>query len=293
MTATIIDGKAIAKRIKDEIAEEIKVRNQFGMPAPGLATVLVGDDPASQIYLRNKIRTCEQLGIRSFSYTLPVNAEQAELEQLIRTLNENPEIHGILVQLPLPPQIDEYQILSLIAPQKDVDGFHPINAGMLSRKESDPWFIPCTPSGILILVQSIVSDIAGKEVVVIGRSSIVGMPTAQLLCRNNATVTICHRQTQELPKICRRADILVVAVGNSRMVKSSWVKPGAVVIDVGINRIPDPTDPSKTILTGDTDFDEIVNVASAITPVPGGVGPMTIAILMRNTLAAARREKPL
>lgn len=289
MIATIINGKAIANQIKNEIASEISQRTAAGLPIPGLATVLVGEDPASQIYVRSKIRTCEQLGIRSFSYTLPSTTDQEALERLIRSLNDNPEIHGILVQLPLPQQIDEYRILSMIAPQKDVDGFQPINAGMLSRKGSQPWFIPCTPSGILILIQSVMPDIAGKNAVVVGRSSIVGMPAAQLLLRNNATVTICHRQTRDLPKICRNADILVVAVGNSRMVKADWVKPGAVVIDVGVNRIPDPVNPAQTILTGDTDFDEIVKTARAITPVPGGVGPMTIAILMRNTLLAAKR----
>ena len=289
MTAQIIDGKKIAEGIRLEIAQEIKARNAIGLPVPGLATVLVGDDPASQIYVRNKIRVCEQLGIHSASYTLPADTSIETLSALIDELNHAPEIHGILVQLPLPEQIDEYRVLSMINPQKDVDGFQPINAGMLSRKESEPCFVPCPPAGILRLIQSVQPEIAGLDAVVIGRSSIVGMPTAQLLCRNDATVTICHTKTQHLPEICRRADLLVVAVGQSRMVKADWIKPGAIVIDVGINRIEDPTAEKGYVLTGDTDFGAIMKKARAITPVPGGVGPMTIAMLMQNTLLAATK----
>ena len=287
MTALIIDGKKIAEGIQQEVAETIRKRTSAGYPVPGLATVLIGEDPASQIYVRNKIRACEKVGIHSVAYTLPADTTLNTLEELINFLNAAPDIHGILVQLPLPEQIDEYRVLSLINPQKDVDGFQPINAGMLSRKNSTPWFIPCTPAGILKLIQSVEPEIAGMEAVVIGRSSIVGMPTAQLLCRNNATVTICHTKTRQLAEVSRRADLLVVAVGHSKLVKADWVKPGAIVIDVGQNRVEDTSAEKGYVLTGDTDFDAIVPIAGAITPVPGGVGPMTIAMLMRNTLSAA------
>ena len=290
MTATIINGTKIADRIKAEIALRISERNQAGLPTPGLATILIGDDPASKIYVRNKIRTCEKLGIRSISHTLPESTTQRTLEERIESLNADPEIHGILVQLPLPAQIDEYRILSLLNPEKDVDGFHPINAGMLSRKESTPWFIPCTPAGILRLIQTVRSDVSGLNAVVIGRSSIVGMPTAQLLSRHNATVTICHRYTAALPEIARRADILVAAAGSPCLVRADWVKPGAIVIDVGITRVDDPDNPKGYKIVGDTDFDAITPIAGAITPMPGGVGPMTIAMLMRNTLIAADRS---
>ncbi len=289
MTATIIDGTQIAKTIKEQIAHRIQERNRTGLQTPGLATVLVGDDPASRIYVRNKIRTCEALGIRSVSHSLPADTTQRTLEELIDYLNTDPKIHGILVQLPLPDQIDEYRILSLLNPQKDVDGFHPINAGMLSRKESEPWFIPCTPAGILRLIHSVRSDITGLNAVVIGRSSIVGMPTAQLLSRHNATVTIAHSYTVDLPSIAKRADILVAAAGVPKLVTADWVKPGAIVIDVGITRVDDPTSEKGYRIVGDTDFEAILPIASAVTPMPGGVGPMTIAMLMRNTLLAADR----
>lgn len=290
MTATIIDGSKIAAKIKSTIAEQIRKRAEEELPEPGLATVLVGDDPASRIYVRNKIRTCEKLGIRSIAHALPADTQQRTLEELIDYLNADPKIHGILVQLPLPDQIDEYRILSLLNPQKDVDGFHPINAGMLARKESEPWFIPCTPAGILRLIHSVRPDIAGLNAVVIGRSSIVGMPTAQLLCRNNATVTICHSYSVGLPEIARRADILVAAAGEPRLVRADWIKPGAIVIDVGITRVDDSESEKGYRIVGDTDFESIVPIAGAITPMPGGVGPMTIAMLMRNTLIAAGRS---
>lgn len=290
MTATIINGKQIANTIKKQIARRIQERNKIGLPTPGLATVLVGDDPASRIYVRNKIRTCEALGIRSISHTLPAATPQRTLEELIDYLNADPKIHGILVQLPLPDQIDEYRILSLLNPQKDVDGFHPINAGMLSRKESDPWFIPCTPAGILRLIHSVRPDITGLNAVVIGRSSIVGMPTAQLLSRHNATVTITHSFTVGLAEIARRADILIAAAGVPKLVSADWVKPGTIVIDVGITRVDDPASEKGYRIVGDTDFEAILPIASAITPMPGGVGPMTIAMLMRNTLLAADRS---
>ena len=244
----------------------------------------------SRIYVRNKIRTCEKLGIRSIAHSLPADTTQRTLEELIGFLNADPNIHGILVQLPLPDQIDEYRILSLLNPQKDVDGFHPINAGMLARKESDPWFIPCTPAGILRLIRSVQPDITGMNAVIIGRSSIVGMPTAQLLCRANATITICHSFSVGLPEIARRADILVAAAGEPHLVQADWVKPGAIVIDVGITRVDDPESEKGYRIVGDTDFEKIVPIAGAITPMPGGVGPMTIAMLMRNTLIAADRS---
>lgn len=290
MTARIIDGKSIANSIKDEIAAAVSERTNAGLPIPGLATVLVGNDPPSQTYVRNKIKTCEKLGIHSFSHVLPEETTQDTLEKLVQDLNGNPLVHGILVQLPLPVHLDTYRILSLIDPQKDVDGIHPVNAGLLSRKENNPWFIPCTTAGILHLIHTVIPDISGLEAVVIGRSAIVGMPTALLLCRHDATVTICHSKTVGLPEICRRADIVVAAVGQSNMVKSDWIKPGAVVIDVGISRVPDEMDPRGYHITGDTDFEAILNIAKAITPVPGGVGPMTIAMLMRNTLTAAIRN---
>lgn len=289
MTAEIIDGKRIANTVKDEVAAAVLQRTAAGFPPPGLATVLVGNDPPSHIHVRNKTKTCEKLGIRSFSHLLPEDTTQEVLENLIGQLNSNPDVHGILIQLPLPEHLEPYHLLSLIDPRKDVDGIHPVNAGLLSRKESTPWFIPCTPAGILYQIHSIEPDITGMEAVVIGRSAIVGMPTAQLLCRNNATVTICHSKTVDLPKICRRADIVIVAVGQQNMVKGSWIKPGAIVIDVGINHVPDNSDPRGYHLTGDTDFESILPIAKAITPVPGGVGPMTIAMLMQNTYNAALR----
>lgn len=289
--AQLINGTELAARIKDDIAETIRQRTTAGLPTPGLATVLVGEDPASQIYVRNKVRTCEKLGIRSISHTLPANTDQRTLEELIETLNTDPKVHGILVQLPLPEQIDEYRILSLLNPCKDVDGFHPINAGMLARKESEPWFIPCTPAGILHLIHSVRSDITGLNAVVIGRSSIVGMPTAQLLCRHDATVTICHSYTRDLASIARQADILVAAAGHAHLVQADWVKPGAIVIDVGITRVDDPVSKKGYKIVGDTDFDNILPIAGAITPMPGGVGPMTIAMLMKNTLRAVEHSR--
>lgn len=290
MTAQIIDGKSIANSIRDKITIAVSKRANAGFTTPGLATVLVGNDPPSQTHVRNKIKTCEKLGIRSFSYMLPEETSQETLEKLVRDLNGNPLVHGILVQLPLPVHLDTYRILSLVDPKKDVDGIHPVNAGLISRKESNPWFIPCTPAGILYLIQTVITDISGLEAVVIGRSAIVGMPTALLLCRHDATVTICHSKTIRLPEICRRADIVVAAVGQKNMVKGDWIKPGAIVIDVGINYVPDETDPRGYHITGDTDFNQIIEVAKAITPVPGGVGPMTIAMLMQNTLTAAVRN---
>lgn len=289
MTAQIIDGKAIAAEVRAGIAERIKQRKAEGLTEPGLATVLVGDDPASKIHVKNKIKTCDQLGIRSFSQELPADTSQKQLEEIINALNADSTVHGILVQLPLPDHLQEERVLSLIKPQKDVDGIHPFNAGLLSRKYSRPLFLPCTPAGIVHLIHSVCPDITGMEAVIIGRSSIVGMPTALLLSRENATPTICHSYTKELSKICRRADILVAAAGSPELVRGDWVKPGAIVIDVGINHVSDDSLPKGYRLTGDVAFNEVIEVAKAITPVPGGVGPMTIAMLMKNTLRAAEK----
>ncbi len=286
--AEIIDGKAIAAKVKEEIAREIAERVKEGKTIPSLATVLVGEDPASQNYVRNKIKTCGELGIRSFSYTLPSVCSQAELEGLIRDLNENPEVTGILVQLPLPETLDEERIIASIAPEKDVDGIHPYNAGLLSRKYAIPRFYPCTPAGIMTLIHSVRADISGMNAVIIGRSSIVGMPSAMMLSRENATPTICHSYTRNIAQICRGADILIAAAGSPELVRGDWVKPGAIVIDVGINHVPDASRPKGYRLCGDVAFDEVKEIAGALTPVPGGVGPMTIAMLMKNTLNAVK-----
>ena len=284
MTAQIINGKELAASIKEEISAAIKKREEGSLPIPGLATVLVGNDPASHTYVANKIKTTAALGIRSFSYELDQSCSQDELESLISRLNDDPQIHGILVQLPLPEHLSEEQILSKISPKKDVDGLHPYNAGLLARKFSEPLFYPCTPSGIIRMIKSVCPDITGMNAVVIGRSPIVGMPTAMMLSRCNATPTICHSSTRNLKEICREAEILVAAAGDPLLVKGDWIKPGAIVIDVGINPIPDPSAPRGYKLVGDVDFDEAVKYAKAISPVPGGVGPMTIAMLMYNTL---------
>lgn len=290
MTAQIIDGTAVAARIREEVKQEVEaLKRDYGI-VPGLATVLVGDNPASQTYVRNKQKTCQELGMASFGYHLPAEASQAEVERLVRDLSANPEVHGILVQLPLPRHLDEEGVLASVALEKDVDGFHPVNIGRLAMKGREPEFIPCTPHGVIVLLDSVGAKMEGANAVVLGRSNIVGLPTALLLIGRNATVTVCHSKTRDLPGIVRQADILVAAVGRPRMVRGDWVKPGAVVIDVGINRVEDPTTKSGYRLVGDVAFDEVKEVASAITPVPGGVGPMTIAMLMKNTLTAAKRR---
>jgi len=290
MTAQIIDGTAVAARIREEVKQEVEaLKRDYGI-VPGLATVLVGDNPASQTYVRNKQKTCQELGMVSFGYHLPAEASQAEVERLVRDLSAKPEVHGILVQLPLPRHLDEEGVLASVALEKDVDGFHPVNIGRLAMKGREPEFIPCTPHGVIVLLDSVGASMEGANAVVLGRSNIVGLPTALLLIGRNATVTVCHSKTRDLPDIVRQADILVTAVGRPRMVRGDWVKPGAVVIDVGINRVEDPTTKSGYRLVGDVAFDEVKEVASAITPVPGGVGPMTIAMLMKNTLTAAKRR---
>ncbi|MBQ6503637.1 MAG: bifunctional 5,10-methylenetetrahydrofolate dehydrogenase/5,10-methenyltetrahydrofolate cyclohydrolase [Flexilinea sp.] len=286
MSAEIIDGKKLAESIKNEIKTAITEREEKSLPLPGLATILVGNDPASRTYVASKIKTTADLGIRSFSYDLDENCPQEELENLILRLNEDPDVQGILVQLPLPGHLSEDEVLHTISPKKDVDGIHPFNAGLLSRKYSEPLFYPCTPSGVIRMIQSVCPDISGMNAAVIGRSSIVGMPTAMMLSRCNATPTICHSYTKHLDEICRESDIIVAAAGSPGLVQGDWVKPGAIVIDVGINHIPDKNGPRGYKLVGDVDFESAVKRAGAISPVPGGVGPMTIAMLMANTLKA-------
>lgn len=288
MTASLIDGKGIAQRLREDLTDSVNHWMAEGKPRPGLATVLVGDNPASQVYVRMKHKACQQVGIESFGFTLPADASQAEVEALVRELNDDPRVHGILVQLPLPPGLDEERILNSIRLEKDVDGFHPLNIGRLAQKGREPLFVPCTPAGVMYLLEQQGVDFDGAHAVVLGRSNIVGMPVSLLLLRRNATVTVCHSHTRDLPAVVRQADILVAAVGRAEMVRGDWIKPGAVVIDVGVNRVDDPTAKKGYRLVGDVAFDEARQVASAITPVPGGVGPMTIAMLLKNTLRATR-----
>jgi 5,10-methylene-tetrahydrofolate dehydrogenase/methenyl tetrahydrofolate cyclohydrolase len=288
MTAQIIDGKMIAEQVRNGVAEEVAAMVAAGMPRPGLATVLVGDNPASHVYVSSKQKACGQAGIESFGFKLPATASQAEVEGLVKELNADPKVNGILVQLPLPSGLDEEDVLKAISIEKDVDGFHPINIGRLAQKGRDPLFVPCTPFGCIYLAKQVGVKLEGCNAVVLGRSNIVGMPAALLLIRENATVTVCHSRSRDLPSIVRQADVLIAAVGKPEMVRGDWVKPGAVVIDVGINRIEDPTHPKGSRLVGDVCFDEVKEVASWITPVPGGVGPMTIAMLLKNTVRAAK-----
>jgi 5,10-methylene-tetrahydrofolate dehydrogenase/methenyl tetrahydrofolate cyclohydrolase len=287
MSAQLIDGVATAANLRTEIGLEVAQRKVQGKTTPGLATVLVGDNPASQVYVRSKQKACAEAGIESFGYNLPATATQEEVERLVSDLNADPCVHGILVQLPLPSHLDEERVLRAISIEKDVDGFHPLNIGRLAQKGRDPLFVPCTPAGCIYLMEQVIPRLEGVNAVVLGRSNIVGMPVALLLVRANATVTICHSRTKDLPSVVRTADVLVAAVGKPEMVRGDWVKPGAVVIDVGINRVDDPSRPKGYRLVGDVAFDEVKEVASFITPVPGGVGPMTIAMLLRNTLHAA------
>jgi methylenetetrahydrofolate dehydrogenase (NADP+)/methenyltetrahydrofolate cyclohydrolase len=282
MTATIIDGKAIAAELGDLIAAETARLRGRGIE-PGLAVVLVGDDPASEIYVRSKTAKTAALGMRSALHKLPAGTEESTLLALIARLNDDPAIHGILVQLPLPPQIDTDKVIAAISPAKDVDGFHPTTVGRLAT--GLPGLKPCTPLACIILAKRVRGKFDGLEAVVIGRSNIVGKPVAQLLLAENATVTVAHSRTRDLPAVCRRADILIAAIGKPETVRGDWIRPGATVIDVGINRVPG--EGGKTRVVGDVAFAEAVKVAGAITPVPGGVGPMTIACLMLNTLRAA------
>ena len=291
MNAVLIDGKALALQLRLRVAGAVtRLRTAHGF-TPGLAVVLVGDDPASQVYVRNKARQCEAAGMASFEYRLPATTAQVELVALLARLNADVAVHGILVQLPLPAALDEAVVLQTVDPDKDVDGFHALNVGRLGLGQ--PLLVPCTPVGCKLLIRSVLPEMAGAHAVVIGRSNIVGKPMAQLLLAADCTVTIVHSRTRDLPVLARSADILVAAVGRAGFVRGDWIKPGAVVIDVGINRVPallsgtESAEPGKTRLVGDVAFDEALQVAGAITPVPGGVGPMTIACLLRNTVIAA------
>jgi len=287
MSASIIDGKEIAKQVKAEVKEAVaKMEAQHGY-TPGLATVLVGEDPASATYVRSKQRTCKRLGIRSIGHVLPADSTQEEVEKLVSELNADPTINGILVQLPLPKHLDEEAVLNSIDLGKDVDGFHPVNIGRLAMKGRNPLFIPCTPYGCMVLLEKSGIETNGAEAVIVGRSNIVGLPMAMLLQKANATVTICHSRTKDLKEHLQRADIVVAAIGWANMITGDMLKPGCAVIDVGINRVDDPEAKRGYRLVGDVDFDSAKEVAGAITPVPGGVGPMTIAMLMKNTLHAA------
>ena len=286
MTAKRIDGKAAAAALRERVANGVRAFEQETGRPPGLATVLVGEDPASAVYIRSKNRATAEAGMASFHHQLPDTISEAELLDLVGQLNSDERVDGILVQLPLPSQIDDRKIIAAIEPAKDVDGFHAMNAGRLATGLDA--LVPCTPLGCLHLLKAELGSLAGLDAVVIGRSNIVGKPMAMLLLGENATVTIAHSKTRDLTGVVRRADIVVAAVGRPEMVRGDWIKPGAVVIDVGINRIP--TGDGKGRLVGDVAYDEASEVASAITPVPGGVGPMTIAMLMRNTLAAAHRR---
>jgi len=290
MSARIIDGSAIAAAVRSEIKAEVeRLKAEHGV-IPGLATVLIGDDPASATYVRNKRRACAEVGIQSFGYELPATISQDELFQLLSELSARCDVHGILVQLPLPSHIDARRVVEAIPIQKDVDGFHPANLGLLGVKGAHVPFAPCTPQGCVELLERSGVQIGGRRAVVLGRSTIVGLPTALMLLARDATVTICHSKTPNIAQVTRSADILVAAIGRPRFVTADMVKPDAVVIDVGINRLADPSDPRGFRLVGDVDFDEVREVASAITPVPGGVGPMTIAMLLRNTLRAALNQ---
>ncbi|HEY7458648.1 MAG TPA: bifunctional methylenetetrahydrofolate dehydrogenase/methenyltetrahydrofolate cyclohydrolase FolD [Xanthobacteraceae bacterium] len=283
MTAKIIDGKALAAEVRGKVAEEAKrVTTKLGR-TPGLAVVLVGENPASQVYVRSKSRATVDAGMKSFEHKLTTEASESELLALVNQLNADTAVDGILVQLPLPAQIDSARILYALDPAKDVDGFHPINAGRLAT--GLPGLVPCTPVGCVMLAKKARVSLAGLEAVVLGRSNIVGKPLAQLLLAENATVTIAHSRTKDLPAVCRRADLLCVAIGKPEFVRGDWIKPGATVIDVGTNRVPTPD--GKGRLVGDVAFNEAVTIAGAITPSPGGVGPMTIACLLVNTLRAA------
>jgi methylenetetrahydrofolate dehydrogenase (NADP+)/methenyltetrahydrofolate cyclohydrolase len=285
MTARIIDGKTIAAELRGRVADAAhRLARDRGL-APGLAVVLVGNNPASEIYVGSKTKAVVGSGMRSFDQRLPATVSQADLLTLIARLNKDPVVHGILVQLPLPAHIDARTILGAIDPAKDVDGFHPVNIGRLALASGQPALAPCTPQGCVILAKFVRPSLEGLEAVVIGRSNVVGKPLAQLLLAENATVTIAHSKTEDLPGVCRRGDLLFAAVGRPEMVRKGWIKPGATVIDVGINRMPAGN--GKTRLVGDVAFAEVAEVAGAITPVPGGVGPMTIACLLANTVRAA------
>ena len=287
MSAKVIDGTQVAARVRDEVAAAVAAMKEKHNYTPGLATVLVGEDPASGTYVRSKQRMCEKLGIRSIGHKLPADASQEEVVALVAKLNADPDVNGILVQLPMPKHINEEAVLNTIDLEKDVDGFHPVNIGRLAMKGRDPLFIPCTPAGCMELLADAGVPTKGAEAVIVGRSNIVGLPMAMLLQKADATVTICHSRTKDLTEHLKRADIVVAAIGWAEMIKGDMLKPGCAVIDVGINRVDDPTNERGYKLVGDVAYDSAAEVAGAITPVPGGVGPMTIAMLMKNTLRAA------
>jgi methylenetetrahydrofolate dehydrogenase (NADP+)/methenyltetrahydrofolate cyclohydrolase len=283
MPARILDGSALAASIRAALKQEVEALGRRGVK-PGLAVILAGDDPASKVYVRNKTRACEEIGVRSQQIDYPASVTQAELIGQIRKLNADPAVHGILVQLPLPGHIDSARVLEAVAPHKDVDGFHESNLGALLAGK--PRVVPCTPAGVMRLIAQAGVVLAGRHAVVIGRSNIVGKPVALLLLQKDASVTICHSKTRDLGEICRQADVLIAAVGRAKLVGAAMVKPGACVIDVGVNRLPDGK------LAGDVDFEAVKEIAGAITPVPGGVGPMTIAMLLENCIHAAARQSP-
>jgi len=287
MTAQLIDGKQIAQQVRDNVAASVAQRAVAGKSKPTLATVLVGDRVDSAAYVSSKQKACAELGMGSVSHQLPADISQDELEKLIKELNEDKAVNGILVQLPLPSHLNEERVLQLISIEKDVDGFSPINIGRLAQKGREPLFVPCTPYGCIYLLEQAGVKIEGANAVVLGRSNIVGMPAALLLISRNATVTVCHSRTKDIAGVVRQADILIAAIGKMEFVRGDWIKPGAAVIDVGINSKPDATKKSGHRLVGDVNFEEAKEVAGFITPVPGGVGPMTIAMLMRSTLRAA------
>jgi methylenetetrahydrofolate dehydrogenase (NADP+)/methenyltetrahydrofolate cyclohydrolase len=285
MSAQIIDGKMIAGRVRIGVARDVEAfAEEFGGAKPGLATILVGDDPASAVYVKGKQKACREVGMEGFNFPLPADAPRAEVVELIERLNADPDVSGILLQLPLPGHLDGPELTGMIDPRKDVDGLTPVSAGLLALGREG--LRPCTPSGVMTLLDAAGAQLEGAEAVVVGRSNLFGKPMAQLLLGANATVTMCHSRTRDLAAVCRRADVLIAAVGRAQMVKADWVKPGATVIDVGMNR-------TDSGLVGDVDFDAVKEVAGAITPVPGGVGPMTIAFLLRNTLQAARMQRSL
>jgi len=288
MTATIIDGKAIAARVRSGVAREVEELVAHGARTPGLATVLVGEDPASGVYVAGKQRACVEVGMTPFDERLPASASFEQVAGRLQALNVDPQVSGVLLQLPLPAHLDGPSRGSLIDPCKDVDGLTPVNAGLLSLGQ--PGLRPCTPSGTIELLASVDAELEGAEAVVVGRSNLFGKPMAQLLLEANATVTVCHSRTRDLREVCARADILIAAVGRARLIEREFVKPGAVVIDVGMNRLQPEQAGTKSGLVGDVDFEAVAEVARAITPVPGGVGPMTIAMLLRNTLQAARNQ---
>lgn len=281
----IIDGKGFAASLLLQIIADVALLKSVHRIQPGLAVVLVGADPASQVYVRNKARQTVQAGMQSFEHRLPAETSQDDLLALVKTLNKDRAVHGILVQLPLPAHLDAAPIIAAINPDKDVDGLHVVNAGRLAA--GLPGLVPCTPLGCVLLLQDALGDLSGLHAVIVGRSNLVGKPIAQLLLQQNCTVTIAHSRSRDLPEICRGADILIAAVGRPEMIRGHWIKPGAAVIDVGINRVP--ADNGKTKLVGDVAFDEVLGIAGLITPVPGGVGPMTISCLLRNTVTAAKR----